>query len=224
MPAKASRPRRPARPRWRRRKDARPEEILRAALDVFVTRGFAAARLEEVAHRAGVTKGTIYLYFTGKEALFKAVVRQSLVPNIERAEQAVAAHRGPSGEVLAAIVRGVWETVGESALSGIPKLIIAEAANFPELARFYYTEVASRGIALLTGIIERGIARGEFRRLDPRYAAMAVLGPVLFAVIWKHSLHPISGTAFDFRAFIEVHLENYVRGLSRHTAQDGSHA
>ena len=230
MTSKSSRSRRPAGParprgpRWRRRKDARPEEILRAALEVFVTRGFAAARLDEVARRAGVSKGTIYLYFPGKEALFKAVVRQNIVPNIERAEHMVATHEGRAGDALRAIVRGLWEAVGESSLSGIPKLIIAEAANFPDLARFYYTEVASRGIGLLMRIIERGITRGEFRPVDPRYAAMAVLGSGLFAVIWKHSLYPIAGTAFDFRAFIEVHLENCIRGLSRNTDQDGSHA
>src|SRR5688572_24336601 len=146
MPSKPHRttpPTRPRQPRWRRRKDARPDEILGAALDVFVPRGFAAAPLGEGARRAGVTKGTIYLYFPGKEALFKAVVRQSLVPNIARAELAVAAHPGSSGAVLGMIVRGLWQTVGESSLSGIPKLIVAEAANFPELARFYYTEVAS---------------------------------------------------------------------------------
>lgn len=233
MPSKSRRspsPRQPrarrprtARPRWRRRKDARPDEILAAALEVFVTRGYAAARLDEVARRAGVTKGTIYLYFPGKEALFKAVVRQSLVPNIERAEQMVAGAED-SAAALRAVVRRVWEVVGESALSGIPKLIVAEAANFPELARFYHTEVAGRMIRLLSGVIERGIARGEFRAVDPRYAAMAALGSGLFAVIWKHSLYPVSGVDFDFRAFIDAHLETCVRGLSRGPDQDVSHA
>jgi AcrR family transcriptional regulator len=200
-------------PRWRRRKDARPEEILAAALDVFVERGYAAARLDEVARKAGVTKGTIYLYFPGKEALFKAVIRGSVVPRIERAEQAVAEHRGSAAEALRALVRAMWQTVGETNLSGLPKLIVSEAANFPDLARFYWAEVAGRMLRLLVGIVESGIARGEFRAVTPRHAALAAVAPVLFAVIWKHSLYPVSGMDFDFRAFLDAHLENFLRGL-----------
>lgn len=201
-------------PRWRRRKDARPDEILEAALEVFVTRGYAAARLDEVARRAGVTKGTIYLYYPGKEALFKAVVRGSLVPNIERAETMARATQGSAAETLRALGHTLWQVVGETRLSGIPKLVIAEAANFPALARFYWTEVASRALGLITSIIERGIERGEFRPADPRFATMAYMGPFMFALIWKHSLYPVAGVEFDFRAFIDAHLENFLRGLA----------
>lgn len=202
-------------PRWRRRKEARPEEILEAALDVFVTRGYAAARLDQVARRAGVTKGTIYLYFPSKAALFKAVVRRSIVVNIERAEAASAAHAGSAADALRHLVRDLWRTVGETNLSGIPKLIIAEAANFPDLARFYWTEVASRALSLFASIIGRGVAAGEFRRVNPRFATMSVVSPMLFAVIFKHSLYPVSGAAFDFPAFIEAHLDNVLRGLAQ---------
>lgn len=211
-------PRRPPKsvppPRWRRRKDARPDEILAAALDVFVARGYAATRLDEVARKAGVTKGTIYLYFPGKEALFKAVIRGSVVPRIESAERAVAEHRGSAAEALRALVRAMWQTVGETNLSGLPKLIVSEAANFPDLARFYWTEVAGRMLRLLVGVVERGIAHGEFRAVTPRHAALAAAAPVLFAVIWKHSLYPVSGLDFDFRAFLDAHLENFLRGLA----------
>lgn len=201
-------------PRWRRRKDARPEEILEAALDVFVTRGYAAARLDEVARRAGVTKGTIYLYYPRKEALFQAVVRRSLVPNIERAEAMAHAHEGTAADALRALGRVWWQVVGETRLSGIPKLVVAEAANFPALARFYWTEVASRALGLVTSMVERGIKRGEFRPVDPRFATMAFMGPFMFVVIWKHSLYPVAGLQFDFRAFIDAHLENFLRGLA----------
>lgn len=201
-------------PRWRRRKDARPEEILEAALDVFVTRGYAAARLDDVARRAGVTKGTIYLYYPNKTALFKAVVRQSLVPRLEQAEAASGAHRGSSADALRQLMWTLWRTIGETRLSGIPKLIIAEAANFPELARFYWNEVASRALALVGSLIQRGIARREFRRVNPRFATMSLVGPLLFAVIFKHSLLPVSGVQLDFSAFIDAHLENFLRGLA----------
>lgn len=201
-------------PRWRRRKDARPDEILEAALDVFATRGYAAARLDEVARRAGVTKGTIYLYYRGKAALFKAVVRRSLIPNIERAEAANAAHTGSAADALRQFIRTLWHTVGETRLGAIPKLIIAEAANFPEVARFYWTEVASRGLALLSSIIERGMARGEFRRVDARFATLSAVGPVFFLVIFKHSIYPVSGLKLDFQRLINAHLENFLRGLA----------
>src|SRR6266508_6790353 len=113
-------------PRWRRRKDARPEEIVAAALDVFVERGFAAATLYDVARRAGVTKGTIYLYFESKEALFKAVVRETIVPVIAQGEALAQSFPGSARELLERLVREYWRLVGETALAGIPKLMIAE--------------------------------------------------------------------------------------------------
>src|SRR6187549_559455 len=134
---------RKALPRWQRRKEARPAEIVAAALDVFVERGFAATKLEEVARRAGVTKGTVYLYFESKEALFKAVVRETIVPIFARGEQMVAEHQGSSADLLTQLMRKWWERIGETSLSGIPKLMMAEAGNFPALARFYYDEVIS---------------------------------------------------------------------------------
>jgi AcrR family transcriptional regulator len=202
-------------PRWRRRKDARPEEILGAALAVFVQRGYAATRLDQVAKRAGVTKGTIYLYFPNKAALFKAAVRQSLVLNLERAEAAMAAHEGSAADALRLLLSTVWRTVGETNLSGIPKLIVAEAANFPEIARFYWEEVASRGLGLIASLVERGIARGEFRRVNARHATMSAVGGLLFAVIFKHSLYPVSGVTVDFQAYVDAHLETFLRGLAK---------
>ncbi|HXF95919.1 MAG TPA: TetR/AcrR family transcriptional regulator [Gemmatimonadales bacterium] len=212
-PAAAAAPR-AASPRWHRRKNARPEEILEAALEVFAARGYAATRLEEVARRAGVSKGTIYLYFPGKEALFKAAVRRGLVPNIARAEALARGHAESASDALRALAHAVWDLVGESHLSGIPKLIIAEAANFPELARFYWAEVAGRALGLIGSLIEQGMARGEFRRVDPRFATLALMGPVFFAVLFKHSLHPVSGLNLDFRAFLDFHLDNFLRGLA----------
>jgi AcrR family transcriptional regulator len=184
-------------------------------LEVFVERGYAATRLEEVGRRAGVTKGTIYLYFPNKTALFKAVVRQSLVLNIERAEAAAAAHTGSAAEGLRQLLGTVWRTVGDTNLSGLPKLVVAEAANFPAIARFYWDEVASRALRLVASAVERGIARGEFRSVDARYATMAGLGPLLFAVIFKHSLYPVSGWSFDFQAFVDAHLDTFLRGLAK---------
>src|SRR6266702_4357494 len=130
MPAVARRSRK-ARPRWKRRKAARPAEIVTAALDVFVERGFAAARLEEVARRAGVTKGTVYLYFKNKEALFKAVVRETIVPAIAKGEALAQTFTGSARDLVERLVREYWRLIGETALAGIAKLMMAEGVTFP---------------------------------------------------------------------------------------------
>src|SRR5262245_48540051 len=132
-------------PRWQRRKDARPTEILDAALACFKERGFTATRLEDVATNAGVTKGTIYLYYPSKEELFKAVVRGELVPNIERLEAAL--DEPGSAAALLEQLFTVWvQHIVPSPVSIIPKLVITEASNFPELARFYLETAVHRGL------------------------------------------------------------------------------
>src|SRR5437899_10440928 len=140
MPVATKRSPRPRarKPRWQRRKEDRPAEIVTAALAEFVERGFAATRLEAVARRAGVTKGTLYLYFDSKEDLFKAVVRETIVPVIAQGEALAQAHTGSARDLFEKLVRDYWRLVGETRLAGIPKLMIAEAANFPQLTRFYY--------------------------------------------------------------------------------------
>src|SRR2546425_8083964 len=112
--------------RWQRRKDARPTEILAAALACFKERGFATTRLEDVAAKAGVTKGTIYLYYSSKEELFEAVVRSELVPNIDRLEAALA-ESGPAAVLLERLFSFWAQTVAPSPLSIIPKIVISEA-------------------------------------------------------------------------------------------------
>src|SRR5262249_10042243 len=128
--------------RWKRRKAARPAEILSAALDCFAERGFTATRMEDVAARAGVTKGTVYLYFKTKEELFKELVRSELLPNLERLEGAASADLPTS--VLLERLLGIWAGhVVPSRLSVLPKLIIAEAGNFPDLAKFSLHEATT---------------------------------------------------------------------------------
>src|SRR5262249_50535112 len=156
----------------------RPTEILSAALASFAERGFAATRLDDVATRAGVTKGTLYLYFDSKEELFKAVVRQELVPNIERAEAMVANSAAPGAVLLGRLIR-LFSGVIQSPLSAIPKLVLTEAGNFPDLARFYADEVVDRGKGLLRSVIERGIRTGEFRPVDTESAVLCIIAPLL---------------------------------------------
>ncbi len=175
-------------PRWERRKESRPAELLAAALEIFVERGFAATRLDEVARRAGVSKGTLYLYYESKEELLKAVVRETIVPLIQDYRRDVEKSDASSTELLPRFFREWWEHFGSTPLAGIAKLIVAEAGNFPELARFFHAEVIQPNDAVLAAIVERGIARGEFAPIDVEAAAHVWMAPLVLRAISAHSL------------------------------------
>jgi AcrR family transcriptional regulator len=177
-------------PRWERRKDDRPSELVAAALDLFVEKGFATTRLEDVASRAGVSKGTLYLYFDSKEALFRAVVRSTIIPAITEAERLVEHFDGPASELLRAIIHGWWRLIGSSKAGGIPKLMIAEARNFPEMAQFYHDEVIVRGLEMVRRALQRGIDSGEFRPVDLEPAVHVIIAPLVHFACWQHSLAP----------------------------------
>lgn len=205
-----------------RRKESRPNELLEAALEVFVERGFAATRLEDVASRAGVSKGTLYLYFKNKEELFKAVVRSGILPVIERAEGLVGQFRGSASELLRSVVKGIWSNVGGTLLSGIPKLIIAESGNFPELAQFYYEEVICRGLAVMQGILWRGMQQGEFRTIDAEPTARAMMGPVLLMMLWQHSFRCFENEPLRAERYFDSYLTLVLDGLQRPALQEQS--
>lgn len=205
----------------RRRKEARPGELTAAALDVFVEKGFAAARLEDVAARAGVSKGTLYLYFDGKEALFKAVVREGLLPALAEGESLVAGFTGTSDALLREMIGGMWRLIGSQRIGGIPKLIFAEARNFPEIARFYHDEVILRGTALIRSVIERGIARGEFRQVDLSSAIYLVMAPVLMRMIWQHSIDCCAAAGVSDENYFAEYFEIMLRGLSGEAGPKG---
>jgi len=200
-------------PRWERRKHARPHELLSAALDLFVERGYAATRLEDVARRAGVTKGTVYLYFPSKEELFKAVVREGMVPVLKRGEQMAQAHAGACAGLLRDLLRGWWELIGNTPYGGIPKLMFAECRNFPEIGRFYYSEVMQRGHALLQGVIARGVAAGEFRSLEPELVTRLLIGPVVLLAVWRHSFEFCERRRLDPDEYLDQHIDLLLNGL-----------
>ena len=206
---------RAARPRWHRRKDARPDEILAAALEVFSDRGFAATKLEDVARRAGVTKGTIYLYFANKEALFKALIRETIVQVIAQGEALAQSFTGSARELLERLVREYWRLVGETSLVGIPKLMMAEAGNFPALARFYYEEVVTRGHRLMAGVIQRGIEAGEFRPVNIMLAAKLAMSPLMHAVIARKAFSACMPEGFDVASYLNTHIDLYLHGISK---------
>src|SRR2546427_11289501 len=135
MAQAVTQPKRRAKPRWQRRKDARPAELVAAALEVFVEKGFAATKLADVARRAGVTKGTVYLYFDSKEALFKAVVRETIVPVIAQGEALARSFTGSARELVERLVRGYWRVVRGTARARLPQLVVAAGATVPEPPR-----------------------------------------------------------------------------------------
>ncbi len=198
-----------------RRKDARPGELLDAALDLFVEHGYAATRVEAVAERAGVSKGTLFRYFASKEALFQAVVHQHLVGLLDEWSASIDGHGGPSADLLRASLLQWWERVGASRTSGITKLVLTEAAQFPELGAFYQQEVIARGHALLRRILLRGMASGEFRAVDVDHTIHALTSPMLFLIVWKHSLAPCVPRqgALDPGQFIDAQIDLLLHGL-----------
>jgi AcrR family transcriptional regulator len=173
-----------AEPRWRRLPEERPGQILTAALAVFGERGLAAARLEDVAKKAGLSKGTIYLYFPNKEELFREMVRHNVVSAIEEREQLVNAANGAASEVLAQYLRSYWKFIRSEQFAPIFRLIHAELQNFPDLARFYAEEVVARSHRLLSTLIVRGMDSGEFRRADPHVAARMLTAPFVMHGVW----------------------------------------
>ena len=202
-----------SKPRWTRRKDARPQELLAAALDLFVERGYAATRLEEVAAQAGVSKGTLYLYFANKEELFKAVVRENVLPALGEAEETASQFEGSSADLFQKIMMGWWERIGNTKLSGITKLMMAESGNFPEVAKFYHEEVISRANAMIIRMLERGIACGEFRKVDTSQVTNVVVAPMLMLTMWKHSFSACQMEPISPREYLQCYFDLLLHGL-----------
>lgn len=197
----------------KRRKEARPSELTAAALDLFVEKGFAATRLEDVAARAGVSKGTLYLYFDSKEALFKTVIQEGILPIVAENEAIAAQHTGSSFDLLEKLLDNWWEKIGETNFAGIPKLMVAEARNFPEVAQFYYENVICRGRALVGAALERGMTRGEFRRMDVETTIDVIIAPILMLLIWRHSMACCQSNEGNPHLYLEIHMDLLRQGL-----------
>jgi AcrR family transcriptional regulator len=210
----------PAAPSRRRRKQARPGELLDAALALFVEKGFAATRSEEVAARAGVSKGTLYLYYPSKEELFKAAVRQNMSSLIAEGIELADAYEGSTSELLVTLMNIWWEKIGSTPAAGIHKIVLAEVGNFPELAQFYVDEVIEPADRLFSSTVRRGIARGEFRRLPVHEVAHALMAPMIFLSLHQHSFGACPGPArpIDAKKLIRTQLDLALRGLEARPA------
>jgi AcrR family transcriptional regulator len=204
-----------AQPKWQRRADARPQEILDAAYRVFTEKGFAAARMDDIAQAAGVTKGTVYLYFDSKETVFKALIVGAFSERFDRLTALLADFDGSCGELLAEVLRALGEFVATSDRIGLPKIVIGEIGRFPELAKFYRHEVIGRGMKLWEAILKRGIARGEFRDLPIEHAIRLCIAPVLLAAIWRTTFAQFDEQPYDIAGLIEAHIDMLLRGLRK---------
>lgn len=198
-----------------RRKEARPGELLDAALDLFVEKGFAATRAEEVAARAGVSKGTLFLYFPSKEELFKAVVRENISGRFTEWNEEFETFEGTAADMVRYCMNVWWERIGATRASGITKLIISEARNFPDIAAFYSKEVIEPGEKLIRRILQRGVDNGEFHIPDFDYAVYSIVAPMIWLIMMKHSLGACVPTdrPLDPQRYLQSQVETLLHGL-----------
>ena len=203
----------PGAPKFRRRKADRPGEIVGAAMAVFAEKGFAAARLDEIAARAGVSKGALYLYFETKEDLFRAVVEQAIGPNVAAVRAMIAAHPGPIGDLLQLIPARIAILVETLPVGGVVKMVIAEAGNFPELARVWHDRLVAQALGALTDAIAAAQGRGEVKPGDPRTYALELIAPLLVGLIWRETFVPVGAEPFDLPAVARQHVRTMLGGM-----------
>jgi AcrR family transcriptional regulator len=200
-------------PKWQRRAEDRPREICAAALQVFAEKGFAAAKLDDIAKRAGVSKGTLYLYFKDKEELFRAVVRDTVAPNIDAIRETVMAAEVPFAQLVPMFLGRFVEMTGRLPVGAVAKMVIGESRNFPELAKVWHDQIASKALAMLAGLIERAQQKGEVRPGDPRLHAFTLMGPMVMGILFREILQPVGDAKLDIEALARQHAETVLAGL-----------
>lgn len=201
------------RPRWQRRSDDRPKEICAAALEVFAESGFAAARVDDIARRAGISKGTLYLYFEDKADLFRAVVRSAVSPNLEAITEALSSADFPFATLYPMLLGRFAEMTSRVPVGAVAKMVIGESRNFPELAKVWHDEVVGKGLAAMTTLVERAQARGEVRAGDPRLFVFSMISPMLMGVLWREILEPAGGAPLDIEELARQHASALLGGM-----------
>ena len=195
-------------------KEARPKEIVEAALEVFARDGFAGTRLDDVAEKVGISKGTIYLYFDTKEDLFKACVRETVGAHLAGTRDLAANFEGVTADLLYEIVRGLGNRFTQGGFKTILILMISEGQRFPELVSFYYEEIISSGLQMLRSVIQRGIDRGEFRDNGLSDYPQLLVSPMMMSVIWNHLFAP-KGGSLDIEEVLTTHVDTLLEGLKK---------
>lgn len=201
-------------PKFRRRAEARPDEVLDAALELFMEKGFAATRVEDIARRAGLSKGTVYLYFPSKEAVLEALVRRAVVPIADSALDALANYEGDPRPVISTVIRMVGKRFADPRIIAVPKVVFREVLGFPHLAEMYRTEVLDKVLPVIVGLIRRGIDQGYLRPVDPELTIRSIIGPLMLHVVLAEvfGVTPEGGLHFD--QMVDNHLGILFDGLS----------
>jgi AcrR family transcriptional regulator len=197
-------------------REERMRSIRAAALDVFAAKGFAAARLDDIAKQAGVAKGTIYLYFASKEDLLEAIVKSTIGAVLANVEQAVAASPAPASEMLRMIGQILGAAIEDDDRRRVLHLVLSEGARFPAIADFYHREIISRGMGLIRAIVAKGIDSGEFKSDELARFPQLAIAPALVAVIWSVVFGRIE--PLDARAMVDAHFDLLLRALQRSPA------
>ena len=193
-----------ARPRYRRRKEDRPQEITEAAFAAFAEKGFTATRVDEVARRAGVSKGLLYLYFKTKEELFKAVIRGVVTPRLDALTRTLDSPDSSAEAIIRGPVLDFMKRVPGSPVSVVIRLMISEAPKHPDLVDYYWDNVASRGLAALRQLLERGVANGEFRESAVNELPQLFVAPVMMSIVWGIVF---ADRSLDTDKLIETHVD-----------------
>ena len=201
-------------PKFRRRAEARPDEVLDAALDLFIEQGFSQTRVEDIAKRAGISKGAVYLYFPSKESIIEALVRRAVVPIAEHALSFAREYEGDPKLVITMVLKMLGGRLGDPRIIAIPKLLMREVLNFPELAAMYRAEVLDKVMPVVTGLLAKGIDKGYLRQVDPELTIRSIVGPVMIHIMLAEifGIKPADGLALD--RLIDNHLTILFDGLS----------
>jgi AcrR family transcriptional regulator len=210
-------------PRWRRRSADRPAEIIAAALEVFAETGFAAARLEAIAARAGVSKATLYLYFESKEALFRAAARSAAGPILAALEAGTAAPEGALTELVPPLLARAAAALGAGRAAALARMVIAESRNFPDLAEIWRTDVVGPAFGRVAVLLERAQARDEIAAGDPRLMAFSLVGPLIMGALFAEVFGPAADPP-DLGALAVEHARFALRALAPTPTKEASDA
>ena len=203
-------------PRWQRRPEDRPDEILAAALEVFGEQGYTRARLDDVAQRAGVSKGTLYCYVPSKEALFRATIRQHIVSRLTAFQTKVEAGHATPTELIRGMIEAIWHTLLDEGMLKISRLMHHELEHFPELARFYFDEVILAARHAIEGVLQRGVEQGEFREVKHGFAARGIQLLVVHAAHAQRLFNPLDPEPLSDDAVVEGITDLILNGLAAH--------
>jgi AcrR family transcriptional regulator len=201
-------------PKFRRRAEARPDEVLDAAIELFMKKGFAATRVDDIAKRAGLSKGAVYLYFPSKEAVLEGLVRRAIIPIADSALEALRSYEGDPRIVIGAVIRMLGHRFGDPRMLAVPRVVFREVLGFPHLAEMYRVEVLDKVIPVVTGLIRRGVEQGYLRQVDPELTIRSIIGPMMLHLVLAEvfDIHPDGGLHFD--RLVDNHLSILFDGLS----------